>query len=150
MNPDLHVLNINYGLKLEDVLKTICDKADEYRTALGIGQIDGFLRQAIRNDIYDSIFLKTTEDNWSTIMMHDQERYAETHFLRTRLSEFMINDVATATGMSFPELLQLPTFLVEHILSTLRQTNAGGRVEAKRVEKELAKQHQDFQNIKQR
>lgn len=132
------------------MLKTICDKADEYRNALGIGQIDGFLRQAIRNDIYDAIFLNTVEDPWSTILMHKQERYAETHFLRSRLSEFMINEAAVATGLSFKEFLELPTFLVEHALSTLRQTSAGGRTEAKKVEKELAKQHQEFNNIKGR
>lgn len=82
--------------------------------------------------------------------MHKKERYAETHFLRTRASEYMINGVYEATGLNLKEFLEQPTYMVEFIISTLRQLSSSTRSEAKIVEKELKKQGAGFDNIKKR
>lgn len=149
-HPENHVLNLDYGIKEEDILKAICKKADEYRQMLGVSTISGFLKQAIKNDIYDELFLKVKEDPWSTVMMHPQERYAETHFMRSRASEFFINDGPARTGMGFDDFIQQPTYLVEHWLSTFRQVNASTRTEGKRAEEEIRRQNIEFNNTKKR
>ena len=85
--------------------------------------------------------------------MNERERYASTHLWRSRIAECMINDVCSKTGYDITEFLNLPTWLVEHILSTLRQTNTDGRRGAKEIEKQLEKEQQaalDFRNTKQR
>ncbi len=112
--------------------------------------VGGFLRQGIRNDIYDSTFLNIEEDDWSTVLMHKQERFAATHLFRSRTSEFMTNEVFEATGLSLTEFLKLPTYLVEHILSSLRQLKAGTRSKGKQMERELDAQETKFQNVKKR
>ena len=142
-------MDIEYGLTHDDILKAICNKADEYRQALGLTTISGFLRQGIKQDIFDSIFLNTPEDPWSTILMNKQERYAETHLLRSRTAEFMINNVYESTGMGLHEFLKLPTYMVEHILSTLRQMNSGSRAESKKIEREIERET-GFKNLKTR
>lgn len=140
-------MDVEYGLEHDDILKAICNKADEYRTSLGLTTISGFLRQGIKQDIFDSTFLKTPEDPWSTILMNKQERYAETHLLRSRTAEFMINNVYEYTGLGLSEFLKLPTYLVEHILSTLRQMNTSTRTESKKLEREIERET-GFTNMK--
>lgn len=143
-------MDVEYGLGHDDILKAICKKADEYRQSLGLATISGFLRQGIKQDIYDITFLKTPEDAWSTVLMHKQERYAETHLLRSRTAEFMINNVYEQTGLALTEFLKLPTYMVEHILSTLRQMNSSTRTDGKKLERELEKQSIGFDRIKKR
>lgn len=140
-------MDVEYGLEHDDILKAICNKADEYRASLGLTTISGFLRQGIKQDIFDSTFLKTPEDPWSTILMNKQERYAETHLLRSRTAEFMINNVYEYTGLGLSEFLKLPTYLVEHILSTLRQMNTSTRTESKKLEREIERET-GFTNMK--
>lgn len=81
--------------------------------------------------------------------MNKQERYAETHLLRSRTAEFMINNVYESTGMGLNEFLKLPTYMVEHILSTLRQMNSGSRTESKKLEREIERET-GFKNMKTR
>lgn len=141
---------MDYGLDHDDILKAVCAKADEYRQALGLTTVSGFLRQAIRQDIYDTVFLNTSEDPWSTVLMNKQERYTETHLFRSRMAEYMINGVYEYTGLSFSEFIKLPTYLVEHTFSTLRQMKNETRVDGKKMEKELEKQSLEFSNLKKR
>lgn len=132
-------------------MKEIFTATDQIRKALGVRTIEGFTRYAVTQDIYDDVFLKTPEDPWSTVMVNKRERYASTHLWRERSAEFLVNDVFNKTGMSFPEFLKLPTFMVEHILDTLREMNATTRSGANTMEKELEKQvQQEFGHIKPR
>lgn len=143
-------MDVEYGLSHDDILKAICNKADEYRTALGLNTISGFLKQGIKQDIFDTIFLNTPDDPWSTILMNKQERYAETHLIRSRTAEFMINNVYEYTGLGLDEFLKLPTYLVEHILSTLRQMNSSTRTESKKLEREIERETNFTQLKKER
>lgn len=124
----------------EDIVNEIFDAADEFREALGVGTIKGFAHGAVRQDIYDKIFLKVKDDPWSTVMMSERERYASTHLWRERVSEFMVNGVYDKTGIPFDDFVKLPTYMVEHIFSTLRQNNAEARKGATTLETELSKQ----------
>ena len=80
--------------------------------------------------------------------MHKQERYANTHLLRSRASEHMTNKVFENTGLDLTAFLKLPTYLVEHILSCLRQTGESTRSDGKKLEKQLEKQDREFSNMK--
>lgn len=82
--------------------------------------------------------------------MHKRERYAETHFMRSRTAEFMVNGVYEATGLNLEQFLNQPTYMVEHIISTLRQMSSSTRSDAKAVERELKAQGANFDNIKKR
>ncbi len=143
------MLDITYGLKEDrDILGEIFKLSDHYRKALGLKTVSGFTRGAVRQDIYDEMFLETKPDPWSTVLMNERERYAGTHLWRSRASEFMINEVYNKTGYTFSEFLKLPTYMVEHILSTLRQMNKDTRKSAKDIEKELEDQSKQFLNLK--
>lgn len=142
------MLNVEFGVDLPDMLKAVAAKADEYRNSLGLTTIDGYLRQAIANDIYDSTFLHVKEDDWSTVLMHPEERYAGTHLKRSRASEFLINGGAEATGYNLTSFLELPTYMVEHILATLRQRSAETRRGTKKMADEIGKQEASFSNLK--
>lgn len=145
------MLDINYGLEEgRDIVAEIMKVADSYRDALGIKTVSGFTRQAVRQDIYDEVFLKTKPDPWSTVLMNEKERYASTHLWYSRASEFLVNDVATKTGLNMKEFFKLPTFMVEHILSTLRQTNSATSKGAKELEKDLTKETEEFLQMKNR
>ena len=124
----------------EDIVSEIFESADRFREALGGGMITGYAQSAIRQDIYDEIFLKVKPDPWSTVMMSDRERYAGTHLWRERISEFMVNDVYGKTGMPFDRFIKQPTFMVEHVFSTLRQNNAEARKGTTTLENEIQKQ----------
>ena len=145
------MLDINYGLEEgRDIVTEIMKVADSYRDALGIKTVSGFTRQAVRQDIYDEVFLKTKPDPWSTVLMNEKERYASTHLWYSRASEFLVNDVATKTGLNMKEFFKLPTFMVEHILSTLRQTNSATSNGAIELEKVLTKESEEFLQMKNR
>lgn len=113
--------------------------ADLMRKGLGTNYIKGFTRDAVRKDIYDQVFLRTPDDPWSTIIMHKEERFASTHLYYERLSEFTVNSVYERTGLNFKEFLDLPTFMVEYIVATLRQANSEARKGTGGLENELKK-----------
>ena len=124
--------------------------ADNFREALGVKTVSGFARQAVRQDVYDEVFLKVKPDPWSTVLMNEKERYASTHLWYNRTSEFLVNDVANKTGLNMKEFFKLPTFMVEHILSTLRQTNSEATKGAKNLENDLENSTQEFLQMKNR
>lgn len=94
--------------------------------------------------------MKVKSDPWSTILVNERERYSGTHVWRSRASEFMINGVYEKTGLSLTQFLKLPTYMVEHILSTLRQLGKETRSGARDVERDLEKQSEEFLNMKKR
>lgn len=127
--------------------------ADEYRESLGVNTIRGFEHGAVRQDVYDQVFLREPEHPYSTIMMSQKERYASTHLLYSRSAEFLLYDGATKTGMSFNEFIKMPTYWVEFMLSTLRQHSKETRHDGKNLQKEIEKmgeQVEGFTNMKQR
>ena len=127
--------------------------ADNYREALGVKTVSGFARQAVRQDVYDEVFLKVKPDPWSTVLMNERERYASTHLLYSRSAEFLLYDGATKTGMSFNEFIKMPTYWVEFMLSTLRQHSKETRHDGKNLQKEIEKmgeQVEGFTNMKPR
>lgn len=128
--------------------------ADDIREALGVSSINGFERAAVRQDIYDQVVLKDPEHPYSTVQMSPKERYAGTHLYYSRTAEFMLYDGATKTGYNLTEFLKLPTFMVENILSTLRQQSKDGRTGVSQMEKDIRKMGQEadqhFSNMKQR
>lgn len=98
--------------------------ADDYRAGLGDYVVTGFSKAAVRQDIYNDVFLEEPDHPYSTVMMSSKERYAGSHLYYKRISDFMLYDVAAKTGLSFKELLELPTYLVEYTLDQLRQQSS--------------------------
>lgn len=144
-------MDIGYGIAPDrDIVSEIMRVADSYREGLGVKIVSGFARQAIRQDVYDEVFLKVKPDPWSTVLMNERERYASTHLWYSRASEFLVNDVATKTGLNMKEFFKLPTFMVEYILTTLRQANSHAGKDAKTLQKELTKETDEFLNMKNR
>lgn len=128
--------------------------ADEYRLGLGVGTVNGFERAAVRQDVYDQVFLKEPEHPYSTIRMSDKERYASTHLWYSRMAEFMLYNTAEKTGLSFLEFIKMPTWFVENTLSTLRQQSKDTRQGAASLQKDIEKMGdaavENFTNMKKR
>ena len=118
-----HVLNIGFGLEHGDILEDIKRVADEYRTGLGQTTVRGLVKAAIRQDIYNDVFLKDPEDPYATVTMSQKERYASTHLHYKRISDFMLYEVHDKTGMDYAKFSTLPTYMVEFILKQLRQAS---------------------------
>jgi hypothetical protein len=128
--------------------------ADEFRLGLGVSTINGFERAAIRQDVYDQVFLKESDHPYSTIRMSNKERYSSTHLWYSRMAEFMLYNAAEKTGLSFVEFVKMPTWFVENTLSTLRQQSKDTRQGAASLQKDIEKMGdaavENFSNMKKR
>ena len=111
--------------------------ADEYRVGLGESTVTGFSKAAIRQDIYRDIFLEEPEDPYGTVKVSPKERYASSHLRYKRLSDFMLYEISSKTGLSFTEFLELPTNIVEFILAQARQESQERRSTGKKAGNDL-------------
>lgn len=128
--------------------------ADDYRAGLGDYVVTGFSKAAVRQDIYNDVFLEEPDDPYGTVKMSNKERYAGSHLYYKRISDFMLYDVATKTGLSFKELLELPTYLVEYTLDQLRQQSSESISQGKKTEASMNDATkgiaEEFNNLKKR
>lgn len=128
--------------------------ADEFRDLMGVSTIKGFERSALRQDIYDRVFLDEPEHPYSTVMMSKKERFASTHLWYQRLAKFMLYDVGTKTNMSFSEFLKQPTWLVERTFEILANQSKETRRGSNLMQKDLADLDKEamasFNNMKMR